>query len=90
MVLQDGVLSCPASLDSEQLGVPTVPGTSGVIGLRLGYVLEHTERCVFVGPIGPCLRGEKAERKISSVKHYSRICRQVPELSGDPGTGEIL
>jgi hypothetical protein len=42
VVLQDGVLSCPASQDSEQLGVPTVSGRSGAIGLRLGYVLEHS------------------------------------------------
>jgi len=45
VVLQDGVLSCPASPDSEQLGVPTVPGRSGWIGLRLGYILEHIKRC---------------------------------------------
>jgi hypothetical protein len=46
VVLQDvGVLSCPASPDSEQLGVPTIPGRSGAIGLRFRYVLEHAERC---------------------------------------------
>ena len=68
VVLQNGVLSCPASLDREQLGVPTVPGTSGAIGLKLGYVLEHTERGFF-GLIGPCLRGEKAGRKIIALEH---------------------
>jgi hypothetical protein len=45
VVLQEGVMSYPASPDSEQLGVPTVPGRRGAIGLRFGYVLEHTERC---------------------------------------------
>jgi hypothetical protein len=45
VVLQDGVLSRPASPDSEQLGVPTVPGKSGANGLRFGHVLEHTECC---------------------------------------------
>jgi hypothetical protein len=41
VVLRDGVLSRPASPDSEQLGVPTVPGRIGAIGLMFWYVLEH-------------------------------------------------
>ena len=45
VVLHDGVLSCPAFPDSEQLGVPTVPGRSKWIGLRLGYISEHIKRC---------------------------------------------
>ena len=72
LVLQDGVLSCPASLDSEQLGVPTVPGTSGVIGLRLRYVLEHTKRCStrFLWTNWTMSSWRKSWRKLGALEHY--------------------
>ena len=66
VVLQDGVQSCPTSRlklkfrNSGQLGAMAVPGRRGAIGLRLGYVLERTERCPMLFlPIGPCLHGDK-------------------------------
>src|SRR5271155_444358 len=47
LAFQHEFLSRPASPDSEQLGGRTVRGRSGALGLRFGYVLEHTVRILF-------------------------------------------
>jgi hypothetical protein len=49
----------------------------GAIGPRLGYVLEHTERCptLFLWPDWTLSSWRKGQRKISALGHYFRICR---------------
>jgi hypothetical protein len=92
VVLQDGVLSCPASHNSEQLGVPTVPGRRGVIGPRLGYVLEHTERCstLFLWPDWTLSSWRKGQLKIGALGHYFWICRCQNWVQGPRDRGKIV
>src|SRR5271170_1140749 len=72
VVWQDRVLLCLASPKSEQLGVPTVPGRRGAIGLRLGYILGHTERCsmLFLWADSTLSSRRKSWWKIGALEHY--------------------
>jgi hypothetical protein len=84
VVLQDGVLSCPASRNSGQLGALAVPGRRGAIGLRLGYVLDHTERCptLFFWPDWTLSSWRKSQRKVGALEHHFWICRDQNQVQG--------
>jgi len=92
VVLQDGVLWCLASRNSEQLWVPTILGRRGAIGPRLGYVLEHTERCstLFFWPDWTLSSWRKSQRKIGALGHYFWICRCRNQVQGHRDRGKIV
>jgi hypothetical protein len=90
--LQDGVLSCPASHNSGQLGALAIPGRGGAIGLRLGYVLEDTERCptLFLWPDWTLSSWRKSQRKVDISEHYFWVCRDQNWVQGPRDLGNIV
>jgi hypothetical protein len=78
--------------NSGQLGELAVPGRRGAIGLRLGYDLEHTERCstLFLWPDWTPSSWRKSQRKIGALEHYFWICRCQNRVQGPRDRGNIV
>src|SRR5271154_4522231 len=69
-----------------------VLGRRDAIAPRVGYVLEHTERCstLFIWPDWTLSSCRKRQRKICALGYYFWICRCRNQVQGPRDRGKIV